>query len=92
MNNSVLLGVWRIMLCVPPALWQSQLEKETRGQADLAFMIRERHLVRDIVVREMPRFNRTGVPSGPARIASSRACSPAWVAAAMGVCWYLRTE
>jgi hypothetical protein len=55
-------------------------------------MIREHHLVRDIVVREMPRFNRTGVPSGPARIASSRACSSAWVAAAMGVCWYLRTE
>ena len=90
MNNALLLGVWRMMLSVPPALWESQMAKDTR--ADLAFMTADHHRVRDFVVREMPRFNRTGVPSGPARIASSRACSSAWVAAAMGVCWYLRTE
>jgi hypothetical protein len=58
MNNSILLGVWRIMLSVPPALWQSQMAKETQDQADLAFMTAEHHLVRDFVVREMPRFNR----------------------------------
>jgi len=57
-NNTILLGVWRIMLTVPPALWQRELAKETQGQADLAFMTAEHHLVRDFVVREMPRFNR----------------------------------
>jgi hypothetical protein len=34
------------------------MAKETQDQADLAFMTAEHHLVRDFVVREMPRFNR----------------------------------
>jgi hypothetical protein len=65
MDNSLLLGVWRLMIRVPPALWQSQLAKET--QADLAFMTADHHRVRDFVVREMPRYNR---PLPPGLIAS----------------------
>ena len=56
MNNTLLLGIWRMMISVPPALWQRQMAKET--QADLAFMTADHHRVRDFVVREMPRFNR----------------------------------
>ena len=55
MNNTLLLGVWRIMISVPPALWQKSLAKET--QSDLAFMTPDHQLVRDFVVREMPRLN-----------------------------------
>ena len=58
MNNTLLLGVWRMMISVPPVLWQSQLAKETQAQSDLAFMSAEHDRVRDFVVREMPRFNR----------------------------------
>jgi hypothetical protein len=67
MNNNLLLGVWRMMISVPPALWQSQLAKQTEGEADLAFMTADHHRVRDFVVREMPRFNR---PLSPELIAA----------------------
>ena len=43
------------MISVPPELWHKQLAKET--QSDLAFMTPDHHLVRDFVVREMPRLN-----------------------------------
>ena len=36
MNNTLLLGVWRIMISLPPELWHRQIAKET--QSDLAFM------------------------------------------------------
>ena len=55
MNNSLLVGIWRIMISVPPALWNKALAKET--QADLAFMTPDHQRVRDFAVREMPRLN-----------------------------------
>jgi hypothetical protein len=64
MNNSLMLGVWRIMINLPPALWKRELAKET--QSDLAFMTSDHHLVRDFVVREMPRLN---MPLSPETIA-----------------------
>jgi|WetSurMetagenome_2_1015567.scaffolds.fasta_scaffold370148_2 hypothetical protein len=66
MNNTLLLGVWRMMISVPPALWQSQLARQTQD-SDLAFMTADHHCVRDFVVREMPRFNR---PLSPELIAA----------------------
>jgi hypothetical protein len=60
MNNTLLLGVWRIMISLPPELWQRQLAKETRS--DLAFMTPDHQAIRDFVVREMPRFNRPLTP------------------------------
>ena len=65
MNNTLLLGVRRIVISVPPALWHSMLAKET--QSDLAFMTPDHQCVRDFVVREMPRFNR---PVSPETIAA----------------------
>ena len=66
MDNTLLLGVWRIMLSVPPALWQRTLAKETRS--DLTFMTPDHQLVRDFVVREMPRIN---TPISPETIAAA---------------------
>lgn len=57
MDNTLLLGIWRMMIRLPPGLWQSQLAK-IQTKWDLSFMTPEHHLVRDFVVREMPRFNR----------------------------------
>ena len=66
MNNTLLLGVWRIMISLPPELWQRELARET--QSDLAFMTPDHQLVRDFVVREMPRFNQ---PLSPETIAAA---------------------
>jgi hypothetical protein len=65
MNNTLLLGVWRIMISLPPKLCHRQLAKETRS--DLAFMTPDHQLVRDFMVREMPRFNK---PLSPETIAA----------------------
>jgi len=56
MNNAVLLGVWRMMISLPPAVWQSQLAK-MQSRWDLSFMTADHHRVRDFVVREMPRYS-----------------------------------
>jgi len=66
MENTLLLGVWRIMISLPPSLWHRQLAKET--QSDLAFMTPDHQGVRDFVVREMPRLN---TPVSPETIATS---------------------
>lgn len=81
MINTLLLGVWRMMISVPPALWQSQMAKETQGQWNLAFMTGEHHRVRDFVVREMPRFNR---PLAPELIAAELQLSLERVNAILG--------
>jgi hypothetical protein len=65
MNNTLLLGVWRIMISLPPGLWHRQLANEMRS--DLAFMTPDHQAVRDFVVREMPRFNN---PLSPETIAA----------------------
>ena len=65
MDNTLLLGVWRIMISVPPALWRRTLAKET--QSDLALMTPEHHSVRDFVVRELPHLN---APISPETIAA----------------------
>ncbi|MGB8213955.1 MAG: hypothetical protein WCE68_10395 [Anaerolineales bacterium] len=74
MNNNILIGVWRIMVSVPPALWQSQLAKET--QADLAFMSPDHRRVHDFVVRELPHYNR---PIPPEHIAAGLDLPLEWV-------------
>jgi hypothetical protein len=61
MRNSLLLGIWRMMISVPPSLWQKQMARET--QADLAFMTPDHHRVRDFAVRELPRLGRPLPPN-----------------------------
>ncbi len=63
MSNNLLLGLWRIMLPLPRALWQ----KQVRGGARLDFMSDEHHRVRNFVVRELPRFGEALSPELIAR-------------------------
>ena len=51
MNDRLLLGLWRTMLPIPPAIWRRQV----RGDAQLDFMTEEHHRVRNFVVTEIPR-------------------------------------
>ena len=57
MNNNLLLGLFRCVLPVPKVLWQRQVSRNARHMAaGLGFMSAEHHLVRDFVVRELPRM------------------------------------
>ena len=56
MNDSLLLGLWRCLLPVPPAVWKGEVSKGAQETVRrLGFMSEEHHLVRDFVVRELPR-------------------------------------
>jgi hypothetical protein len=69
MGNSLLMGVWRLMVPVPEMVWQGQVVKGAEGTvAKLAFMSEEHHMVRDFVVKEIPRV---GEPISPELIAQA---------------------
>lgn len=63
MNDSLLLGLRRHLIPVPPAVWKGEVSKEAQDTVRrLGFMSEEHHLVRDFVVRELPRL---GQPLSP---------------------------
>ena len=63
MNDKLLLAVWRYLVPVPRQIWQSQVQREARlFDSRLDFMTEEHHLVRDFVVRELPRVGRPLTP------------------------------
>ena len=69
MKDSLLLGLWRYLLPLPPALWKGEVSKGAQDTARrLGFMSEEHHLVRDFVVRELPRL---GQPLSPEFIAEA---------------------
>ena len=72
MDKKLLLGLWRYLLPIPPALWRSEIAKSARGgQQSTAFMSPEHHLLRDLVVLELPR--------------QAAPLSPQWIAARSGL-------
>jgi hypothetical protein len=67
MKDSVLLGFWRAIVGVPPAMWQGQIRNEAQQKrTSLDFMSTEHRTVHHFVVRELPRL---GEPMSPAYIA-----------------------
>jgi hypothetical protein len=63
MNKSLLLGMWRYLLRLPPAMWQAEVQKSAAGMdRRLAFMTAEHHQVRNFVVAELPRHGRPLAP------------------------------
>jgi hypothetical protein len=66
-NNSLLLGIWRLIVGLPGPLWQREVARQARGAVEsLGFMSGDHHRVRDFAVRELPRV---GQPLSPAFIA-----------------------
>lgn len=56
MPNKLMAGVWRLMVGVPPFLWEKQIEKvKHKVNRSTRFMSQEHRLVHHFVVREMPR-------------------------------------
>jgi hypothetical protein len=67
MANQLLSGFWRLMLAVPPFLWESQIAKARRKlEAGMHFMTTAHRAVHHYSVRELPRH---GGPLPPAAIA-----------------------
>jgi hypothetical protein len=68
-KNSLLLGIWRLMVGLPKALWQREVARQARGAVEsLGFMSEDHHRIRDFAVRELPRVGR---PLSPAFIAQA---------------------
>ena len=79
MRNSLLLGLWRLMVPLPETVWQGQVTKGAESTvASLAFMSEDHHRVRDFVVAEIPRV---GEPLSPEMIAGALDLPPARVVA-----------
>ena len=69
MNNHVLVGIGReIQSAADNVFLKSVKSLPTRMATRLAFMTREHHTVRDFVVRELPRQERSLSPSEIARV------------------------
>jgi hypothetical protein len=66
MKNSILLGIWRLMLRIPRPIWEQEVRRSAESaKKSLTFMTPDHHRVRDFVVREMPRI---GEPIKPEQI------------------------
>jgi hypothetical protein len=69
MDDSLLLGVWRYLMPVPRPIWQKQVAQDSlRTYSGLSFMSPDHHLIRNFVVRELPR---QGQPLAPEFIAQN---------------------
>ena len=62
-ENPLLLGVWRYLLPVPPAVWKQRVASNGKNMgAGLFFMTPDHHRVRNFAVCELPRFGRPLAP------------------------------
>jgi hypothetical protein len=59
MNNALLSGLWKMMIEVPPFVWEKQIEKKKAKIGKAAtFMSPDHRRVHHFVVRELPRLGR----------------------------------
>jgi hypothetical protein len=62
-KNSLLLGLGRYLVPVPRMIWQSQVSGSAKQtESSLGFMSQEHHLIRNFVVRELPRVGKPLTP------------------------------
>jgi hypothetical protein len=59
MDKNLLLGMWRYLLPVPPKIWRGQVQRSAEGGIQaIQFLSEDHHRVRDLVVRELPRYGK----------------------------------
>src|SRR5512133_2553646 len=64
MNKNLLLGIWRYLVPLPPAIWKRQMG----GPVSLPWMSADHRRIRNYLVLELPR---AGKPLAPASIAAA---------------------
>ena len=68
MDNTLLTGIGRMMMKIPPFIWEKQIEKKkAKILKATAFMSVEHRKVHHYVVRELPRLGRPLPPDRMAR-------------------------
>ncbi len=73
MDESMLIGLWRLAIPIPPAVWK---KRDQGGGDPLGFMTEAHHRVRDFAVLELTRSEK---PLPPERIAQALQLSQARV-------------
>ena len=68
MDKNMLLGLWRLMLPIPPAIWKKRGEG---GGDPLEFMTEAHHRVRNFTVLELARSGKPLAPGLNGRQAAS---------------------
>ena len=82
MSNKLLTGVWRMLVGVPPVLWEKQIQKVRRKvEKSTRFMSQEHRRIHHYVVRELPRV---GEPIPAERAARDLALSMEQTVAILG--------
>src|SRR5512139_2290700 len=82
MSDSLLLGLGRWMIPLPPAVWRRLIMANARkAGAGLAFMSADHHRVRDFAVTELPRLR---TPLAPEVIAERLGLAGGRVRAILG--------
>lgn len=55
MDNTLLKGVWKYLLPVPPYLWKQKIRQMAKkAEAGIKFMTTDHHRVRNYIVRTLP--------------------------------------
>ncbi len=73
MHNTLMLGLWRYIINVPPSLWQKQIAKGKRKfEKEHGSLSEEYRLIHHFVVRELPR---NGMPLSPELISGKTGIS-----------------
>lgn len=74
MDNTLLKGIWKYMMPVPPFLWKPKINQMAQKAASrMAFMTADHHRVRNFVVRTLPE---SGQPISMAAIAQGLNLDP----------------
>ena len=59
MSDNMLIGISRFIMPIPSLIWRSQVPiRAQRLSADLRFMSAQHHLVRNYIVKELPRVGK----------------------------------
>ena len=68
MSDSLLLGLWKYLVRIPPAIWKCQAARGAEHDREsITFMTPDHHRVRDFAVLELPRRGRPIPPDEFAR-------------------------
>lgn len=59
MDNTLLKGIWKYLMPVPPFLWKGKIRQMAKkAKSGIGFMTEDHHQVRNFVVKTLPEYGR----------------------------------